>query len=234
MSRVFQRAGRSGWYLGVSVPKSIRKKLGRNEVHKKVGNTHKEALINKSRVEAEIQRYFGVELNQLSLVDEVTAMYESDPNYKGIKSIAEMPAEEKQLLKDIYQVDYDLPGNPTTPEEAALWKALDGQIIWQQWINRRVMTENISKATIRNWESRLKMVSAWKGSDYLTDLTKTDAINFKDYALRKGHIGSSVKNIIGCLSGFWNWGKDNQIIKENIWEGLKKRLTDPAPRELPD
>ena len=59
MSRVFQRAGRSGWYLGVSVPKSIRKKLGRNEVHKKVGNTHKEALINKSRVEAEIQRYFG-------------------------------------------------------------------------------------------------------------------------------------------------------------------------------
>ena len=127
MSRVFQRAGGSGWYLGVSVPKSIRKKLGRNEVHKKVGNTHKEALINKSRVETEIQRYFGVELNQLSLVDEVTAMYESDPNYKGIKSIAEMPAEEKQLLKDIYQVDYDLPGNPTTPEEAALWKALDGQ-----------------------------------------------------------------------------------------------------------
>ena len=47
-------------------------------------------------------------------------MYESDPNYKGIKSIAEIPAEEKQLLKDIYQVDYDLPGNPTTPKEAAL------------------------------------------------------------------------------------------------------------------
>jgi len=41
MSRVFQRAGRSGWYLGVSVPKSIRKKLGKNEVHRKVGNTHK-------------------------------------------------------------------------------------------------------------------------------------------------------------------------------------------------
>ena len=127
MSRVFQRAGRSGWYLGVSVPKSIRKKLGRNEVHKKVGNTHKEALINKSRVETEIQRYFGVELNQLSLVDEVTAMYESNPNNKGIKSTAEIPADEKQLLKDVHQVDYDKLGNPTTPEEAALWKALDGQ-----------------------------------------------------------------------------------------------------------
>ena len=46
LSRVFQRAERSGWYLGISVPKSIRKKLGRNEVHKMVGNTHKDALIN--------------------------------------------------------------------------------------------------------------------------------------------------------------------------------------------
>ena len=185
MSRVFQRAGRSGWYLGVSVPKSIRKKLGKNEVHKKVGNTHKEALKNKSRVETEIQRSFGVELNQLSLVDEVSAMYESDPNYKGIKSIAEIPAEEKELIKDVYLVDYDELGNPTTAEEADLWKALDGQTTWQQWINRRIMTENISKATVRNWESRLKMVSAWKGSDYLTDLTKKDALNFKDFALRK-------------------------------------------------
>ena len=130
MSRVFQRAGRSGWYLGVSVPKSIRKKLGKNEVHRKVGNTHKEALINKSRVEAEIQRYFGVELNQLSLVDEVTAMYESNPKYKGIKSIADKPTKEKQLLRDVHQVDYDNLGNPTTPEEAALWKALNGQTTW--------------------------------------------------------------------------------------------------------
>ena len=64
MSRVFQRAGRSGWYLGVSVPKSIRKKLGRNEVHKKVGNTHKEALINKSRVEASCHIYEGTIINR--------------------------------------------------------------------------------------------------------------------------------------------------------------------------
>ena len=234
MSRVFQRAGRSGWYLGVSVPKSIRKKLGKNEVHRKVGNTHKEALINKSRIEAEIQRSFGVELNDSSLVDKVTAIYESNPNYKGIKSISEIPAEEKQLLKDVHQVDYDNLGNPTTPEEAALWKALDGETTWQQWVNRRILTEHVAKATVRNWESRLKLLSAWKGTDFLADLTKTDARNFKDYALRKGHLGSSVKNMIGCLSGFWNWGKDNGIIKENIWEGLKKRLPDPAPRKLPE
>ena len=64
-------------------------------------------------------------------------MYESNPNDKSIKSTAEIPAE-KKLLKDIHQVDYDKFGNPTTSEEAALWKALDGQTTWQQWINRRV------------------------------------------------------------------------------------------------
>ena len=104
MSRVFQRAGRSGWYLGVSVPKSIRKKLRKNEVHKKIGNTHKEALLNKSRVEAQIQRSFGVELNELSLVEEVTAMYESNPNFKGIKSIAEIPEKEKEMILSLIHI----------------------------------------------------------------------------------------------------------------------------------
>ena len=36
----------------------------------------------------------------------------SNPNNKGIKSIAEIPAEEKQLLTDVNQVDYDKLGNP--------------------------------------------------------------------------------------------------------------------------
>ena len=84
ISRVFHRAGSSEWYLVVSVPKSIRKKLDQNEVHKKVSNTHKEALRNKSRVKAEIQRSFGVALNQLSLVDEVTAIYESNKTMKAL------------------------------------------------------------------------------------------------------------------------------------------------------
>ncbi len=73
-------------------------------------------------------------------------MYENDPNYKGIKSIAEIPAKEKEMLRDVHQVDYDLLGNPTTPKEAALWQALDGQTSYHQWINRRLMTENIAKS----------------------------------------------------------------------------------------
>ena len=75
VSRVFQRPGRGGYYLGIAVPRELRKKLRKSEIIKKLGNTYKEANINKAKVEAQVQRSFGVELNELSKVEEVTMMY---------------------------------------------------------------------------------------------------------------------------------------------------------------
>ena len=75
MSRVFQRPDRDGYYLGIPVPNELRKKLKKSEVVRKLGNTYKEA---------KVQREFGAELNKLNLFEEVTTMYESDPNFKGI------------------------------------------------------------------------------------------------------------------------------------------------------
>jgi hypothetical protein len=87
-------------------------------------------------------------MNKLSLVEEVTTMYESDKNFKGIKSLAEIPKPEKEKIKAAYPIDLDNLGNPTTPEETALWEALNGKTTYQQWINRRLLVENISKSTI--------------------------------------------------------------------------------------
>ena len=77
MSSIHQRKGRTGYYITVWTPKSLRSKLG-NSIRKKVGNTHKEALANRSKVEAEIQRQIGKELNQLSLVEEVQESYKKN------------------------------------------------------------------------------------------------------------------------------------------------------------
>ena len=43
-------------------------------------------------------------------------MYESDKNFKGIKSLAEIP--EKEIIKAAHPIDLNNLGNPTTPEEA--------------------------------------------------------------------------------------------------------------------
>ena len=90
------------------------------------------------------------------------------------------------------------------------------------------------KQQLDSGKSKFRELAEYKGTDYLADLTKSDALKFKDFLLRKGLAHSSVKNTIGCLSGFWNWGEENQIIKENIWKGLKKRLQGAAPRVLPN
>ena len=74
LSSIHQRKGRTGYYITVATPKSLRTKLG-NSIRRKVGNTHKEAIANRSKVEVEIQRQIGKELNQLSLVEEVQEIY---------------------------------------------------------------------------------------------------------------------------------------------------------------
>ena len=66
---------------------------------KKVGNTHKEALANLPKVEVEIQRQIGKELNQLSIIEEV------QENYK-MNNLSELPIDEKEILKDMYQIDF--------------------------------------------------------------------------------------------------------------------------------
>ena len=106
MSSIHQRKGRTGYYITVATPKSLRSKLG-NSIRKKVGNTHKEALANRSRVEAEIQRQIGKELNQLSLVEEVQESYKKN-------DLSALPKSEKELLKDIYRIDFNKEGNQPT------------------------------------------------------------------------------------------------------------------------
>ena len=225
LSSIHQRKGRTGYYITVATPKSLRKKLG-NSIRRKVGNTHKEAIANRSKVEVEIQRQIGKELNQLSLVEEVQEIYQEN-------TLSDLPTSDKEQLRNIYQVDFDKEGNPTTPEEAALWEELDGKTTYHQWINKRRIIEGVSKSTVNGWHTKLSKLAKWKGSDYLGELTKSQALKFKDHLIQKGYELSSIKNIIGTLNAFWNWGIENQIFETNIWTGLKKRLPDPEKKGLP-
>ena len=165
MSRVFQRTGRTGYYLGVAVPRSLRSKYSKSEVVRKLGNTHKEAISIRSKVEAEIQRDFGAALNTLTLVEKIESSYKDE-------SLEKLPTEEKENIKSVYPLELDEQGNPTDQATAALWLSLDGKSTWQQWVNRRIAVEGVSKSTIINWRSRLKSLAEWAKTDYLADLSK--------------------------------------------------------------
>ena len=227
MSRVFQRTGRTGYYLGVAVPRSLRSKYSKSEVVRKLGNTHKAAISIRSKIEAEIQREFGAALNTLNLVEKIETSYKDE-------SLEKLPTEEKENIKSIYPLELDEQGNPIDQATAALWLSLDGKSTWQQWVNKRIPVEGVSKSTILNWRSRLKSLAEWAKTDYLAELTKKKAIEYKEFMLYEGKQPSSVKNAIGCFNGFWNWAIDNDLIETNIWSGLKKRLPDAAKKPLPD
>ena len=99
---------------------------------RKLGNTYKEANTKSHQVEAKVQIEFGAERNKLSLVEEVTTIYKSDSNFKGIKSLAEIRDSDKDKIKAAHPIDLDNLGNPTNPEEAALWEAQNGKTTYQQ------------------------------------------------------------------------------------------------------
>ena len=232
LSSICQRPGRTGYYLRIAVPRELRTKLSCNSVVRKLGNTHREALANRRKVEAEIERSFGAELNTLSLVEKVQEAYGTLPEMKGL-SLGELPTSDKENIRDAYPIQLDDKGQSINSEEDALWRSLDGKSTWQEWVNRREAVEGRAKATINNWKTNLKGLAVWVGSDFLSELTKSQAIQYKEHMLTNGREPSSVKNTLGCLNAFWVWGIEHEIIKENIWSGLKKRLPDSEKKPIP-
>ena len=59
--------------------------------------------------------------------------------------------------------------------------------------------ENISKSTINGSKTKLSKLAEWKGIDYLADLTKKKAIQFKDHLLSIGYEGSAIKILLVLL-----------------------------------
>ena len=116
VSRVSLRPDRDGYYLGVPIQYELLKKLKKSIMVRKLDNTYKEANIKRHQIEAKVQRDFCAELNKLSLVKEVTTMYESDKNFKWMKSLAEIPEKEKNIIRTAHPIDLDSLGNPITTE----------------------------------------------------------------------------------------------------------------------
>ena len=112
MSRIFQRPGRTGYYLSVPIPRNLRSSYRRSELVKKLGNTRREADAKKHSIEAQINREFGAKLNSLSLVEKVEESYNSE-------QLSELPKEEKENIRSAFPLDLDEEGHPTKKEAAA-------------------------------------------------------------------------------------------------------------------
>ena len=167
MTKLSHLKGRSGYYLVVAVPRSLRSVIGSSKIQKKAGRTHAEALRNRPALLMEIEQ----RLRNAASTDPIAK------TFKEVGQSHELFAEllEGELNKSgvpATQIDTLLHGaealqaqglqpdhNPVL--EARLAAGLKGSDTYHRCIETRTKEELPAAATIANWKSRLKMLSNW-------------------------------------------------------------------------
>lgn len=110
---------------------------------------------------------------------------------------------------------------------------MKGQDTIHEWIRKRIKQEDPAGSTVTNWRSYLSNLSDWYGNECLQDMTKKDAVKYKDVLLER-MTPSSCRKVISCAKGFWTWAKTHGQVEDNIWDGLTRKLDSTKKKPLPE
>jgi len=93
-----------------------------------------------------------------------------------------------------------------------------------------------SSQQIANWDTKLRGLAEWLGSDHLGTITKQQAHSYKLHMLgEKGYKDGTCRGCISCFSGFWNWARRaGKLEGGNPWEGMKVGLSTKSTRKALD
>lgn len=246
-SRIVTIKGKSGFYLEVDKPSWLRKlKGGANSVKRKAGATRAEATRNALKLEAEILQEWDLiqEQNPLKAAKGVAKAegLDLDDALEELMRNAGWSRERREaVLMTLIAEPADLKKQGLTPE---LDQETRNQITslqsdvdtWQEWVKvRRLEERNTAASTIANWETKLRGLAQWLGTDHVGVLTKEQAHSYKLLMIQKEFSDNSIRNYIGAFSGMWNWAiRSGKLDGKNVWEGLKKGLGSGKKREALD
>ena len=103
---------------------------------------------------------------------------------------------------------------------------------WMEWVKERRALEERAASTVVNWETKLRGLAAWYGSDVVGTITRKEANAYKLHMKMSGMTTKSISNYIGTFSGFWNWAISSGELKaENPWKGQRKGLSKSNKRK---
>ena len=93
---------------------------------------------------------------------------------------------------------------------------------WPEWVRERKALEDLAASTVVNWQTKLKGLANWYGSNVVGTMTRRDANAYKLHMKEKGMSSTSISNYLVTFSGFWNWaiasGEKRVIIYEKDLE----------------
>ena len=241
--RVGQIKGRSGFYVFIDKPAELRGRKGSNTFKKKAGKTEAEAKRNAPGIVAKVFDDWSTELKDDPFQDAkdrslttglpLDSALEDELRSRGFKQ-----GETERLVLGLYPREELIKQGLTPPtltrkEEAQLKAADSTSDPWQHWIQTRRIEEQVSASTVAGWESKLKTLAGWLGTDHVGVMSRKQAHTYKLYLLQeRGLSTNSVSNMLGTYSGFWNWAlRSAHVEGENIWLGLKKGLSTKSGRK---
>lgn len=238
--RVGKENGRAGWYVYVDKPLAFRKRKGSNTVRRKAGDTREQALAAALRIEAQLMEKWtreaeknpfqaARELSQNSSLDleEALSLELREQGYKTEERARLLLGLEnpEEVERQGYEIRLD------RTEQAQLNEALSETRPWMEWVRERNLLEDCAKSTVVNWETKLKGLAGWYGSNVVGTMSRKDANAYKLHLVEKGLSPHSVSNYLGTFSGFWNWAiNSGELSGENPWKGQKRGLPKPRRR----
>ena len=242
--RVGQERGRKGWYVYVDRPKALRSRRGGKTARRKAGETREAALINALRIEAELIKQWTEEADQSPF----KAAKEASTNL-GIR--LDVALDEALRGKNYKREDRErivlgledpadlqkqgLEIKLSRTEQAQLEEIQSDTRPWQEWVEERRVLEDRAASTVVNWQTKLKGLANWYGSQVVGTMNRKDANAYKLHMAEKGMSSNSISNYLGTFSGFWNWAINSGELKvDNPWKELKRGLPVAKKRQALD
>ncbi|QPN59591.1 tyrosine-type recombinase/integrase [Synechococcus sp. CBW1002] len=248
MASVFTRPKRTGFYSRIAVPRDLWPSYStRSIVRKLTATSRRAAEIEARSIQVDFDRSFQEERSQSPLdapgndLKHLLRVIQADP--------AEEHSQDDLDTADelvIQQLNIHTDGS-LSPEEDRLWAQhqawKEGHQPYTIWIERRAETEGTRLTTQRNWHTYLGRLAKWAGTDYLSGLTRRDAIEFKEWLLKqtnektgKPNSPGYHKNHFKVYGAFWRWADDHQQVSDpTIWANLGRSIKEHHhDRILPD
>ena len=225
-----QRKGKSGWYFMRAVPMPLRDAIGCSTWRRKAGNTLTEAkrnaLVFLEETDQLIREAQGQQVTPEQKILSLLPARDQFPDDLDAHELIQMTTREPMHLDDLgtinprYEQLHDiatgvLAGTARPPKTPA------------ELLHIATLLKDPAASTKHNWKDYLTKVMVFSGKEFVTALTREDALAFRQHLLTTT-AASTTKTRLKYLSGLFNVAVDEGWLDSNPFEGLTKNIRSKA------
>ncbi|CAK6687383.1 Tyrosine recombinase XerC [Synechococcus sp. CBW1107] len=101
-------------------------------------------------------------------------------------------------------------------------------------LDRAASIKSPAPSTLQQWKMRLREFLVHAELVYPSLGTKAQARLYRDKLVRNGKLkASTIKMRVNYLSGLWSFMVDEELVEENIWSGITRRLRVETTQQAP-